>query len=151
VTGVKLDLRFVHDLTTGKSQANALAHGLSGLVNGMHLTGIAEGIETQMQAHTLRAQGWECGQGYSSGGQPRCRSRVSPPRTTSSPERNIRGRPLSSRRWPRIVVLPDAAQPLQLTANLQPPPYRYSDRGRNLIWQADRDIESDSTSVLTRG
>jgi diguanylate cyclase (GGDEF)-like protein/PAS domain S-box-containing protein len=64
VTGVKLDLRFVHDLTSGKSQANALAHGLSGLVNGMHLTGIAEGIETQMQAHILRAQGWECGQGY---------------------------------------------------------------------------------------
>jgi diguanylate cyclase (GGDEF)-like protein/PAS domain S-box-containing protein len=64
VTGVKLDLRFVHDLTSGKSQANALAHGLSTLVNGMHLTGIAEGIETQMQAHILRAQGWNCGQGY---------------------------------------------------------------------------------------
>ena len=64
VTGVKLDLRFVHDLTTGDSQANALASGLSGLVKGMHLTGIAEGIETQMQADILRAQGWECGQGY---------------------------------------------------------------------------------------
>ena len=64
VTGVKLDLRFVHDLTTGESQANALAHGLSGLVNGMHLTGIAEGIETELQADVLRAQGWECGQGY---------------------------------------------------------------------------------------
>ncbi|HEY8619726.1 MAG TPA: PAS domain S-box protein [Dermatophilaceae bacterium] len=64
VTGVKLDLRFVHDLTAGDSQANALAHGLSGLVEGMHLTGIAEGIETQMQADILRAQGWECGQGY---------------------------------------------------------------------------------------
>jgi len=64
VTGVKLDLRFVHDLTSGKSQANALAHGLSGLVNGMHLTGIAEGIETEMQARILRTQGWECGQGY---------------------------------------------------------------------------------------
>jgi diguanylate cyclase (GGDEF)-like protein/PAS domain S-box-containing protein len=64
VTGVKLDLRFVHDLTSGKSQANALAHGLSGLVNGMHLTGIAEGIETEMQARILRAQGWNCGQGY---------------------------------------------------------------------------------------
>jgi predicted signal transduction protein with EAL and GGDEF domain len=64
VTGVKLDLRFVHDLTPGKSQANALAHGLSGLVNGMHLNGIAEGIETQMQAHILRTRGWECGQGY---------------------------------------------------------------------------------------
>jgi len=64
VTGVKLDLRFVHDLTSGHSQANALAHGLSGLVDGMHLTGIAEGIETELQADILRAQGWECGQGY---------------------------------------------------------------------------------------
>ncbi|MEP7034410.1 MAG: EAL domain-containing protein [Actinomycetota bacterium] len=64
VTGVKLDLRFVHDLTPGKSQANALAQGLSGLVSGMRLTGIAEGIETELQAHILRAQGWECGQGY---------------------------------------------------------------------------------------
>jgi diguanylate cyclase (GGDEF)-like protein/PAS domain S-box-containing protein len=64
VTGVKLDLRFVHDLTAGDSQANALAHGVSGLVNGMHLTGIAEGIETQMQADILHGQGWEYGQGY---------------------------------------------------------------------------------------
>ena len=30
----------------------------------MHLTGIAEGIETEMQADILHAQGWECGQGY---------------------------------------------------------------------------------------
>jgi diguanylate cyclase (GGDEF)-like protein/PAS domain S-box-containing protein len=64
VTGVKLDLRFVHDLTAGDSQANALAKGLCGLVEGMHLIGIAEGIETNMQADILRAQGWECGQGY---------------------------------------------------------------------------------------
>jgi diguanylate cyclase (GGDEF)-like protein/PAS domain S-box-containing protein len=64
VTGVKLDLRFVHDLTTGHSQANALSHGLSGLVNGMHLTGIAEGIETELQSRILQAQGWQCGQGY---------------------------------------------------------------------------------------
>lgn len=64
MTGVKLDLRFVHDLTTGKSQANALSSGLSGLVKGMHPTGITEGIETEMQAHILRRQGWECGQGY---------------------------------------------------------------------------------------
>jgi len=64
VTGVKLDLRFVHDLTAGDSQANALTQGVSGLVHGMRLTGIAEGIETQLQADLLRAQGWECGQGY---------------------------------------------------------------------------------------
>jgi diguanylate cyclase (GGDEF)-like protein/PAS domain S-box-containing protein len=64
VTGVKLDLRFVQDLTAGDSQANALAQGVSGLVEGMHLNGVAEGIETKMQADLLRAQGWECGQGY---------------------------------------------------------------------------------------
>ena len=64
VTGVKLDLRFVHDLTTSDSLANALAHGLSGLVNGMKLTGIAEGIEDKMQADLLLSQGWKCGQGY---------------------------------------------------------------------------------------
>jgi diguanylate cyclase (GGDEF)-like protein/PAS domain S-box-containing protein len=64
VTGVKLDLRFVHDLTVGDSQANALAGGLIGLVNGMQLTGVAEGIETQMQVDILRAQGWKFGQGY---------------------------------------------------------------------------------------
>jgi EAL domain-containing protein (putative c-di-GMP-specific phosphodiesterase class I) len=64
VTGVKLDIRFVHDLTTGPSMANALVNGLSGLVEDLHLTGIAKGIETQMQANILRAQGWRLGQGY---------------------------------------------------------------------------------------
>jgi EAL domain-containing protein (putative c-di-GMP-specific phosphodiesterase class I) len=64
VTGVKLDLRFTRDLTFGQSQANALAQGLSGLVKGMYLTGIAEGIETQVQANILHKQGWEYGQGY---------------------------------------------------------------------------------------
>jgi len=64
VTGVKLDMRFVHDLTAVDSQANALAQGLSGLVTGMHLTGIAEGVETEVQADILRAQGWRCAQGY---------------------------------------------------------------------------------------
>ncbi len=64
VTGVKLDLSFVQALTSGESQANALAQGLSGLVRGMHLTGITEGVETKKQAHIVRAQGWECGQGY---------------------------------------------------------------------------------------
>lgn len=63
VTGIKLDLRFVHELSTGATRTNALAQGLSGLVNGMHMTGIAEGIETQVQAGILRGQGWQSGQG----------------------------------------------------------------------------------------
>ena len=86
VTGVKLDLRFVHDLTTGASQANALALGLSGLVNGMHLTGIAEGIETPMQAHILRAQGWQYGQGYYFGRPAPMPVSTDPPTARSSPE-----------------------------------------------------------------
>jgi diguanylate cyclase (GGDEF)-like protein/PAS domain S-box-containing protein len=64
VTGLKLDLRFVRDLARDNGKLIALVHGLGGLVNGMHLTGIAEGIETRAQARMLRTLGWECGQGY---------------------------------------------------------------------------------------
>jgi len=64
VTGVKLDISFVHDLTAGPSRGNALVHGLSGLVSDLRLIGIAEGIETQLQLDILRAQGWQLGQGY---------------------------------------------------------------------------------------
>jgi EAL domain-containing protein (putative c-di-GMP-specific phosphodiesterase class I) len=53
VSGVKLDLSFVRDLVSGKSQAKALTQVRRVLVNGMHLTGIAEGIETAVQAAPL--------------------------------------------------------------------------------------------------
>jgi diguanylate cyclase (GGDEF)-like protein/PAS domain S-box-containing protein len=64
VTGLKLDRSFVNDLTDADSPANALASGLAGLVSGLNLIGIAEGIETEDQAATLLAQGWHLGQGY---------------------------------------------------------------------------------------
>lgn len=64
VTGLKLDHSFVHDLTTADSHPNALAAGVAGLVEGLHLRGIAEGVETVEQLATLIEQGWECGQGY---------------------------------------------------------------------------------------
>jgi len=64
VTGVKLDIRFVHDLTVEPSKGNALVHGLGGLVADLGLIGIAEGVETQTQSDLLRAQGWQFGQGY---------------------------------------------------------------------------------------
>jgi diguanylate cyclase (GGDEF)-like protein/PAS domain S-box-containing protein len=64
VTGLKLDRRFVSDLTASSSPANALARGLSGLVAGLGLEGVAEGIETPAQAAMLREQGWQRGQGY---------------------------------------------------------------------------------------
>ena len=64
VTAVKLDIRFVHDLTPGPSRGNALVHGLGGLAADLGLIGIAEGVETQTQIELLRAQGWHYGQGY---------------------------------------------------------------------------------------
>lgn len=65
VTGLKLDIRFVQALTPHEeSPANALAAGLSGLASGLGLVGVAEGVETEEQAHVLRAQGWSHGQGW---------------------------------------------------------------------------------------
>ena len=65
VTGLKLDRRFVQALTPNEdSAANALAAGLAGLAAGLGLVGVAEGVETEEQAHVLRAQGWSHGQGW---------------------------------------------------------------------------------------
>jgi EAL domain-containing protein (putative c-di-GMP-specific phosphodiesterase class I) len=64
VSGLKLDSRFVHDLTASDSVANALSAGLVGLASGLHLTTIAEGIENPLQEGVLRAQGWTHAQGY---------------------------------------------------------------------------------------
>jgi diguanylate cyclase (GGDEF)-like protein/PAS domain S-box-containing protein len=64
VTGVKLDRRFVQDVSTGDSAANALSRGLAGLVRGLDLSGIAEGVESSQQARVLADQGWTYGQGY---------------------------------------------------------------------------------------
>ena len=64
VTGIKLDRSFVSNLTPGESSANALAAGVAGLAEGLHLRGIAEGIETHEQVHLLVSLGWHVGQGY---------------------------------------------------------------------------------------
>jgi EAL domain-containing protein (putative c-di-GMP-specific phosphodiesterase class I) len=37
---------------------------LAGLVRGLDLDGIAEGVETSMEASILAEQGWGFGQGY---------------------------------------------------------------------------------------
>ncbi|WP_120339715.1 sensor domain-containing protein [Cryobacterium soli] len=84
VTGLKLDASFVaglgHGLGAGHAAedalssgsqgggAEALAAGLAGLVAHLGLTGVAEGIETEEEAATLRDQGWQHGQGYLFGG-----------------------------------------------------------------------------------
>ena len=64
VTGLKLDQSFVSNLTVEDSQANALAEGVCGLAEGLHVVGITEGVETPEQWAMLLSQGWEFGQGY---------------------------------------------------------------------------------------
>lgn len=64
VTGIKLDASFVADLSADDDAASALSSGLAGLVNGLHLAGIAEGVETQAQHEILLSQGWTLAQGY---------------------------------------------------------------------------------------
>lgn len=64
VTGIKLDASFVADLTGVDDAASALSAGLAGLVNGLHLTGVAEGVETEVQHRILATQGWSHAQGF---------------------------------------------------------------------------------------
>jgi diguanylate cyclase (GGDEF)-like protein/PAS domain S-box-containing protein len=66
VTGLKLDASFTAHLTDGSADDTALvlSAGLAGLADGLHLTSIAEGVETLEQARILRSQGWTHGQGY---------------------------------------------------------------------------------------
>jgi diguanylate cyclase (GGDEF)-like protein/PAS domain S-box-containing protein len=64
VTGLKLDATFVRDLSEVDDTASALSTGLAGLVNGLHLMGIAEGVETEDQHGLLLRQGWSRAQGY---------------------------------------------------------------------------------------
>ncbi len=64
VTGLKLDASFVADLSEDDDAANALSTGLAGLVNGLHLMGIAEGVESEGQHRVLLRQGWSQAQGY---------------------------------------------------------------------------------------
>ncbi len=64
VTGLKLDASFVADLSEDDDAANALSTGLAGLVNGLHLVGIAEGVESESQHRILLRQGWSQAQGY---------------------------------------------------------------------------------------
>lgn len=64
VTGLKLDASFVADLSEGDDEVNALSNGLAGLVSGLHLMGVAEGVEYEEQDRVLLDQGWSHAQGY---------------------------------------------------------------------------------------
>ena len=60
---LKIDRAFVDGVTEGTEQS-AVARAIIGLSNALHLSTIAEGIETGGQLDALRALGCELGQGY---------------------------------------------------------------------------------------
>jgi EAL domain-containing protein (putative c-di-GMP-specific phosphodiesterase class I) len=60
---LKIDRAFVEDIADGTEQS-AVARAIIGLSDALHLTTVAEGIETAGQLRLLRALGCELGQGY---------------------------------------------------------------------------------------
>ncbi len=60
---LKIDRAFVYDIAEGTEQS-AVARAIIGLSDALHLTTVAEGIETAGQLGLLRALGCELGQGY---------------------------------------------------------------------------------------
>ena len=60
---LKIDRAFVEDITQGTEQS-AVARAIIGLSDALHLTTVAEGIETAGQLRLLRALDCELGQGY---------------------------------------------------------------------------------------
>jgi len=60
---LKIDRSFVDGVTEGAEQS-AVARAIIGLSDALHLSTIAEGIETQAQLGALRALGCHLGQGY---------------------------------------------------------------------------------------
>ncbi|MEZ5115223.1 MAG: EAL domain-containing protein [Candidatus Nanopelagicales bacterium] len=64
VTGLKLDASFVRALDRRDQASSALVTGMAGLVAGLGLAAVAEGIETADEEETLLVSGWGLGQGY---------------------------------------------------------------------------------------
>jgi len=60
---LKIDRSFVDGVTEGAEQS-AVARAIIGLSDALHLSTVAEGIETQAQLGALRALGCQLGQGY---------------------------------------------------------------------------------------
>ena len=60
---LKIDKAFVDDIVGGTEQS-AVARAIIGLSDALHLTTVAEGIETAGQLDLLRSLGCELGQGY---------------------------------------------------------------------------------------
>ncbi len=63
IDGVKLDRRYVMDVATS-DRARSIVSGFVQLVQGLGLTAIVEGVETEEQLDYLRSIGADCAQGY---------------------------------------------------------------------------------------
>jgi len=64
VTGLKLDRSFVSALDDTGASSYSLAQGLASLTRSIGLDGVAEGVETPVQAAMLRVMGWKHAQGW---------------------------------------------------------------------------------------
>lgn len=62
--GLKLDRGFTTGLSADVSRGRNLTHGLVVLAHDLALETVAEGVETDEQAHILTDQGWDFGQGW---------------------------------------------------------------------------------------
>ena len=64
ISGLKLDISFTRGIRRGDATSIQLAKALAGLAEGLQLDTVAEGIETEVEARILSAQGWRHGQGW---------------------------------------------------------------------------------------
>lgn len=64
LSGLKLDKSFTAGIGRGDETCLRLAHALAGLAQGLELDTVAEGITSDTEAASLRAQGWRHGQGW---------------------------------------------------------------------------------------
>jgi diguanylate cyclase (GGDEF)-like protein len=65
VSGIKIDRHFIAGLDgLGNDRGPAMVRGLIGLARSLGLSVVAEGVETELQAESLRAMGCEQAQGY---------------------------------------------------------------------------------------
>jgi diguanylate cyclase (GGDEF)-like protein len=65
ITGLKIDRRFVATLDiAGDVRGSAIVNGLIGLAHSLGMTVVAEGVERDTQAESLRSMGCELAQGF---------------------------------------------------------------------------------------
>lgn len=64
ITAVKIDREFVAELSGGPTRSRSIVNGILAISREFGMGVVAEGIETEAQAHVLRGMGCRVGQGY---------------------------------------------------------------------------------------